>query len=71
MSFKKIETAGDLMRFGCSLRVECTACHAARTVSALSVYQAAGRTPLEEFRKRLKCSRCGRKAAKLTVLDPL
>ena len=71
MSFKKIEAAGDLMRFGCSLRVECTACHAARTLSALSVYQAFGRTPIDEYKKRLKCSRCGRKEAQLVVLPPL
>jgi hypothetical protein len=71
MSFKKIESAGDLIRFGCSLRIDCGHCYATRTVSALSVYQAFGRTPIEEYKKRLKCSRCGKKEAQLVVLDPL
>jgi hypothetical protein len=30
MSYKRVGTPGDLVRFGCSLKVECTACHAAR-----------------------------------------
>ena len=71
MSYKRIETAGDLMRFRCDLRVECGFCHATRTVSALGVYLAAGSTTLEAFRKRLKCSRCGRKQAQIVVLEPL
>jgi hypothetical protein len=37
MSFKKIGTAGDLMRFRCSLRIECTHCGAARTMKAVEV----------------------------------
>jgi hypothetical protein len=31
MSYKHVGTAGDLVRFGCCLKVECTACDAART----------------------------------------
>jgi hypothetical protein len=72
MSFKKIGTAGDLMRFGCSLRIECTHCAAANTMSAIEVVKrccAGG--DIEQFRRRLKCARCGRKAARLIVLDPL
>jgi hypothetical protein len=32
MSYKHVGTAFDLVRFGCSLKVECTACGAARTM---------------------------------------
>jgi len=71
MSYKHVGTAGDLVRFGCSLRVECTHCGAAATMSAAEAVQVHGRARLDLLPSRLKCSRCGRKAAKLTVLDPL
>ena len=71
MSYKHVGTAGDLVRFGCSLRVECTHCGAAATMSAAEAVQVHGRARLDLLPRRLKCSRCGRKAAKLTVLDPL
>ena len=71
MSYKHVGTAGDLVRFGCSLKVECTHCGAAATTSAAEVVQVHGRARLDLLPRRLKCSRCGRKAAKLTVLDPL
>jgi hypothetical protein len=32
MSYKHVGTAADLVRFGCSLRVECSACAAANTL---------------------------------------
>jgi hypothetical protein len=38
MSFKKIGTAGDLLRFGCSLRIECT--HSATTLLTTQVVEA-------------------------------
>jgi hypothetical protein len=31
MSYKHVGTAADLVRFGCSLKVECAHCGAART----------------------------------------
>jgi len=71
MSYKHVGTAADLVRFGCSLRVECTHCGAAATMSATEAVQVHGRARLDLLPRRLKCSRCGRKAAKLTVLDPL
>ena len=37
MSYKHIGTAADLVRFGCSLRIECTACGAASTMRATEV----------------------------------
>lgn len=42
MSYKHVGTAGDLVRFGCSLKVECTACDAARTMSGVEVMQVHG-----------------------------
>jgi ribosomal protein S27AE len=60
MSFKKIGTAGDLARFGCSLRIECGRCHAANTFTALEVIQRCGAGDLAKIKRRLKCSRCGR-----------
>jgi hypothetical protein len=71
MSYKHIGTAGDLVRFGCSLRVECTFCHAARTLTAVQVVQVHGNASLATLRKRLKCSRCGEKAARFVVLPPV
>lgn len=71
MSYKRVATAGDLIRFGCSLKVECTYCHAAKTLSAIEVYVVHGRGRLDRLAARLKCKLCGKKAARLTVLDPV
>jgi hypothetical protein len=71
MSYKHIGTAADLVRFGCSLRVECTACSAANTMSGAEVVRKCGPGDLARIKRRLKCARCGRKAAQLVVLDPL
>jgi hypothetical protein len=70
MSYKHVGTAGDLVRFGCSLKVECTACGAARTMSGFEVMQVHGKIALDLLRPRLKCRRCRMKAAKVTVLEP-
>ena len=40
MSYKHVGTAGDLVRFGCSLKVECTHCGAARTMNGVEVARA-------------------------------
>ena len=71
MSYKHVGTAADLVRFGCSLRVECTACGAASTLRATEVARRCGRGSLERIRPRLKCDRCGRKAARIRVLPPV
>jgi len=47
MSFKHVSTAGDLVRFGCSLRVECQACGAAATLSATDVAKVHGSASLK------------------------
>jgi hypothetical protein len=62
---------GDLVRFGCSLKVECTYCHAARALSGIEVMQVHGsRTSLERLASRLICSGRNKKAARLAVLPP-
>jgi cytochrome c-type biogenesis protein CcmH/NrfF len=71
MSYKHVGTAGDLIRFGCSLKVECTACGAATTMNGVQVYQVNGNRQFAQLAKRLKCKRCRKKEAKLTVLDPI
>jgi hypothetical protein len=71
MSYKHVGTAGDLVRFGCSLRVDCMACGATRTLSGAEVYQVHGKAPLDLLARRLKCRRCRMKAAKVTLLDPV
>jgi hypothetical protein len=71
MSYKHVGTAFDLVRFGCSLKVECTACGAARTMDAVEIARVHGNANLTHLAPRLKCSRCKRKEAKLTVLGPV
>ena len=71
MSYKHVGTAGDLVRFGCSLKIECTHCGAARTWNGVEVHQVHGTLQLSQLAPRLKCKRCKKKAARLTVLDPV
>lgn len=71
MSYKQVGTAFDLVRFGCSLKVECTHCGAARTMDAIDVARVHGNANLTHLAPRLKCARCKRKEAKLTVLGPV
>lgn len=71
MSTKRIDTAADLAQYGCSLKVECGDCGAARTMSAVEVVKKCGPGDLARLRTRLKCERCGMKEAKLVVLPPL
>ena len=71
MSYKHVASAGDLVRFGCSLKVECTHCGAARTMNAVEVARVHGNANLTHLAPRLKCKRCGRKEARTTVLPPV
>ena len=70
MSFKRVATAADLVRFRASLRIECADCDAAQTLSGV-VAARCGPGSLDRIRKRLLCARCGRKAARLVVLPPV
>ena len=71
MSTKHVDTAADLARYGCSLKIECGGCGAARTLSAVEVVKLGGAGQLEAIRARLKCARCGMKQAQLVVLPPV
>ena len=71
MSTKHVRTTGDLARMGCSARIECSGCGAARTVSGIQLASAGGNIPLATLIPRLKCARCGAKGAMLTVLPPV
>jgi len=71
MSTKHVRNAADLLRFRCSLKVECTACGAAHTLTGPEVHRLHGSASLELLRPRLKCRRCRLKAAKIAVLPPI
>ena len=71
MSFKRVATVADLVRFGASLRIDCMACNAHHTLSPREVLVRIGTGHLDAIRTRLKCARCGKKAARLLVLPPV
>lgn len=50
MSYKHVGTAADLVRFRCSLKVECTACGAAPTMTGIEVHRVHGSASLERLR---------------------
>lgn len=70
MSTKHVRTTGDLLRFDVGLRIDCLSCGASRTLDAFTVGKVAGSMELNALERRLKCSRCGRKEARLTKLPP-
>jgi hypothetical protein len=71
MSYKHVGTAADLVRFGCALKVDCTHCGAARTWNGVEVHHVHSNRQLTQLARRLKCKRCKKKAAKITLLDPI
>ena len=71
MSTKHVDSAADLVRYGCSLRIECTGCGAAKTMDGVEVVRRCGAGDLHAIRGRLKCERCGMKDAQLAILPPL
>jgi hypothetical protein len=71
VSTKHVRTTGDLMRFRCSRKVECTFCGNARVSDAAAAYMALGNWPLEGVSRRFRCERCGYKQARTRVLDPV
>ena len=68
---KHVRTTGDLIRFGCALKVECMHCHSARTLSATSAVRGLGLVELRGVARRFRCLRCGMKVARIVVLDPV
>jgi hypothetical protein len=65
------QSTSDLVRFKCSLRIDCGDCGSTRTVTGYEAATIGGVGSLEGLARRLKCARCGQKAAKLIVLQPL
>ena len=68
MSTKHVRTGGDVLRFGCSVHVGCGHCGSTRTFRAHDWLMVAGGGSLEKARRRLRCSKCGKKAARLGAM---
>lgn len=71
MSTKHIRTVADLVRFGAGLRVECGDCGSARTLDGFEAAKLVGSAKLTGLGRRLRCARCGAKAARLMILPPV
>lgn len=71
MSTKHIRTIADVVRFGAGLRIDCTSCGATRTLDGFEAGRMAGAGSLKALQSRLKCSRCGVRAARLAILPPV
>jgi hypothetical protein len=71
MSTKHVRTTGDLIRFGCALRVDCTHCYSTRTLSSNAAVKGLGLVDLRGLSRRFRCIRCGMKAARVAVLPPV
>ena len=67
MSAEHIRNASDLARFKAGLRIECGECGNARTVNGFELAQTFGSRDFAFVQARLKCERCGRKAARSHV----
>jgi ribosomal protein L44E len=70
MSTKHVRTVADLVRFKTALKVECTSCGNSRTMSGFDLAKDCGTQDLRRLQHRFKCSLCGVKEARLTVLSP-
>jgi hypothetical protein len=70
MSTKRVRTVADLVRFSCGLRIDCGSCGNSRTLDGFGVARALGTGSLETITRRLKCSRCGAKESRVSVLSP-
>ena len=68
MSTKHVRTGGDVLRFGCTVRVECGYCRSVREFKAFDWVMVAGGGSLDAARRRLKCGKCGRKAARVAAM---
>ena len=71
MSTKHVRTTGDIVRFNCSLKVDCTHCGSSRTLSAKACPKALGLVDLRGISRRFRCLRCGMKQARVHVLPPV
>jgi len=71
MSAKHIRTTADLVRFRASVRIDCSGCAAARTLTGPEVVTRCGVTDFDTMELRLRCVRCGARQARVTVLPPI
>jgi hypothetical protein len=71
MSTKHVRTTGDLVRFGCALRIDCGHCRSTRTLSATAACRGLGMIDLKGVSRRFRCLRCGFKQARVMVLPPV
>ena len=71
MSTKHIRSTADLVRFGASLKIECGHCGAARTRTGPEIARTCGTVSLDAVAGRMRCARCGTKAARLSILPPV
>ena len=71
MSTKHVRTTGEILRFNCSLKVDCTDCGNSRVFEAQKAGRALGNWPLKEMSRRFRCKRCGFKQATARVLPPV
>jgi Zn finger protein HypA/HybF involved in hydrogenase expression len=72
MSTKHVRTIGDVFRFKCGLKIECRKCFYSQTFDGQDLIRSlkGGQMTIDALRRRLKCSRCGGKDAKVIVLSP-
>ncbi len=70
MSTKHVRNAADLARFRCGLKIDCGGCGNSRTMDGIEVAKAWGTKPFATIVQRMKCSRCGAKEARLSILSP-
>lgn len=70
MSTKHVTSAADLARFKCALKIECGGCGNSRTLNGFDVAKVFGTKSFATIQQKMKCSRCGEKEARLTVLSP-
>jgi hypothetical protein len=70
MSTKHVRSAADLVRFGAGLKIDCLSCGNSRTLDGYGAVKACGTKEFSKIQPRLKCSRCGARESKLTVLSP-
>ena len=66
MSNKSVRVASDLTRFRCLLEIHCL-CGNQRWMGGVEALRMFGNAPITSYAGRLRCSRCGRKLAMVTV----
>jgi len=69
MSTKQVRTTGDLARFGLKLTIECRQCGSTNIVTGVELAQLGTQTRLSSLQRRLRCSECGERAAKIRYLS--